>query len=122
MTSQNPDAHPAGKSCTKHWRVLVLLLDMAVVAKKKRPPIPTEPIVTIDEFLTKVRGRKRSLANSFFLYRGQHVDKPLLPGLFRDWDRSVNRLIEIESQLFEEFKSSSTYLLPSQPSNDWDWL
>jgi hypothetical protein len=56
------------------------------------------------------------------LFRGQGRDWNLLPKLFRLKDKSVEELEEIEQKLIGAFKNASPYLLPSAPSDDWEWL
>jgi hypothetical protein len=71
------------------------------------------------------RGEIVRLRRLCFLYRGQPQDLPLLPVLFRDKQGQpipVETIKQYEMPLLNRFKAESPYLLPSIPTNDWDWL
>jgi hypothetical protein len=57
--------------------------------------------------------------NEFVLYRGQPLDKPLLPKIARFQAENVE---SIEKEMLEDFKRRSLHLIDSQPANSWDWL
>src|SRR5271157_2353325 len=58
------------------------------------------------------------------LFRGQNVNKPLLPRFARRAkETNLQDPLEIEVQLLEAFKRQSIpYLTPPYPDTDWDWL
>ncbi|HYF67272.1 MAG TPA: FRG domain-containing protein [Ohtaekwangia sp.] len=55
----------------------------------------------------------------FILYRGQPIDKPLLPKIAR---YSLEDVESVEREMLAEFQRRSLYLLESHPGNLWDWL
>jgi len=57
-----------------------------------------------------------------FLYRGQPVDKPLLPKLARPEVRLTGSILEAEKDMLDEFKDRSLPYLDKIPDNPWDWL
>ncbi len=58
------------------------------------------------------------------LFRGQDVDKPLLPKFARlGKERGLSNPIKYETQLMEFFKKQSLpYLIYPVPTTEWDWL
>ena len=57
-----------------------------------------------------------------FLYRGQPIDKPLLPKIARPEVKLMDPILEAEKYIFEEFKDRSLPYLDRVPDNPWDWL
>lgn len=57
---------------------------------------------------------------SDFIFRGQPVDKPLLPVLARN--KTKGKLLEIEQLLLEEFKRTCLPFIEFSPKNDWQCL
>jgi len=57
--------------------------------------------------------------DQFTLYRGQGIDKALLPKIAR---YEVKDVETIEQEMLEDFKRRSTYLIDYHPGNSWDWL
>lgn len=57
--------------------------------------------------------------DQFVLYRGQALDKPLLPKIAR-YDRSDMK--NVEKEMLEDFKRRSLHLIEYHPGNSWDWL
>jgi hypothetical protein len=57
--------------------------------------------------------------DQFTLYRGQNLDKTLLPKIARYELSNVER---IERQMLEDFKRRSIHLIDYQPGSSWDWL
>jgi hypothetical protein len=55
----------------------------------------------------------------FILYRGQPLDKPLLPKIAR---YNVPDVRKVECEMLEDFKSRSLHLIEHYPANSWDWL
>jgi hypothetical protein len=55
----------------------------------------------------------------FILYRGQPIDKPLLPKIAR---YKVENPESIEQEMLNEFRRRSLHLMDSHPGNTWDWL
>jgi len=58
-------------------------------------------------------------ADQFTLYRGQQIDKPLLPKIAR---YKVENPDSIEKEMLDEFRRRSLHLMESHPANLWDWL
>jgi hypothetical protein len=55
----------------------------------------------------------------FTLYRGQPIDKTLLPKIARYNHPDVER---IEREMLEDFQRKSLHLIDTHPGNLWDWL
>jgi hypothetical protein len=55
----------------------------------------------------------------FTLFRGQPIDKTLLPKIAR---YNVPEVDRIEREMLEDFQRRSLHLIESQPGNSWDWL
>lgn len=55
----------------------------------------------------------------FTLFRGQPIDKPLLPKIARYNVPDVER---IEREMLEDFQRRSLHLIDYQPGSRWDWL
>jgi|CXWL01.1.fsa_nt_gi hypothetical protein len=58
------------------------------------------------------------------LFRGQDVDKPLLPKIARvAQELKIPDPVKEEQQLMESFRRLSVpYLLPPYPETEWEWL
>jgi hypothetical protein len=60
------------------------------------------------------------------LFRGQNVDKPLLPRIARiakERKLGHDRVVQIEREMLQRFQRESVpFLRGSQPRNDWEWL
>lgn len=56
------------------------------------------------------------------LFRGQREDKPLLARLARITPRKGAGVLEIESEMFQQFRRESRPYLPAGPWSDWDLL
>lgn len=55
----------------------------------------------------------------FILYRGQPIDKTLLPKIAR---YDVHDVDAIEREMLAEFQRRSIHLMNRQPNNLWDWM
>ena len=73
--------------------------------------------------------RKEEGSNAIPLFRGQPVDKPLLPRIARDHeqykeydDMSCFPFLETEGRMLDEFKRRSRPYLDKEPDSEWDWL
>lgn len=55
----------------------------------------------------------------FTLYRGQSLDKALLPKIAR---YDVPEVEKIEREMLEDFQRRSLHLIDFEPGNSWDWL
>jgi hypothetical protein len=75
----------------------------------------------VAEYLKIVWATKSPSHAVMKLYRGQSEANPLLPRLFRH-PNEASKVKRIEPTLLRNFKTDSPFLLPSKPSNDWDWL
>ncbi len=80
-----------------------------------------DPIKNIGGFLKVVAKASEGGGEYVRLYRGQAEDHPLLPRLFRP-PSTPDKVRTIEDKILSRFKNHSPYLLPSKPTNDWDWL
>jgi FRG domain len=77
--------------------------------------------------ITSVEGLVRLLkprsGNPKLLFRGQNVDKPLLPKIARNRSVDIEELGKLERQMLERFKKEAHNFLPGgAPQTDWDWL
>ena len=76
---------------------------------------PTHDVSSIASLLSALEENASSPA---FWYRGQsNLDWELLPSLAREPDG-----LRRESNLLARFKQNASLLLPTPPSNDWEWL
>jgi hypothetical protein len=57
--------------------------------------------------------------DQFTLYRGQALDKTLLPKIAR---YEVPDVEKIEREMLEDFQRRSIHLIDYQPGTSWDWL
>ena len=55
----------------------------------------------------------------FILYRGQPIDKSLLPKIARYEVRDVEA---VEREMLGEFQRRSLHLMSRQPNTMWDWM
>jgi hypothetical protein len=53
------------------------------------------------------------------LYRGQSLDRPLLPKIARYEIKDVER---VEREMLDDFQRRSIHLIEYHPGNSWDWL
>jgi hypothetical protein len=58
-------------------------------------------------------------ADHFILYRGQTLDKALLPKIAR---YDLPDVEETEREMLEDFQRRSIHLIDHHPGNSWDWL
>jgi hypothetical protein len=56
-----------------------------------------------------------------FVFRGQNVDKPLLPKIARINLRGGD-FLDVEARMLDEFKRQSRPFLDPIPESDWDWV
>src|SRR4051812_35610338 len=56
------------------------------------------------------------------LFRGQREDKPLLPRIARVIPRRTSTVLEIECEMFDQFRRESRPRLPAGTWTDWDLL
>jgi hypothetical protein len=80
----------------------------------------------IDAFYHKIR---YSPSKEIVLFRGQNVDKPLLPKYartvkeyLREDFMKTDEILSVEKERFLEFKRRASWLVDKRPRNDWDWL
>jgi hypothetical protein len=57
--------------------------------------------------------------DNFILYRGQTLDKTLLPKIAR---YDLDNVEEMERDMLEDFQRRSFHLIDYHPGNSWDWL
>lgn len=57
--------------------------------------------------------------DQFTLYRGQNLDKTLLPKIARYETADVDK---VERLMLEDLQRRSIHLIDYQPGNSWDWL
>jgi hypothetical protein len=78
-------------------------------------------ISTIQEYINLVDEIKNENGANDLIFRGQPVDKPLLPKIARLTLRK-RKIKDIEQPIFEEFKRGVIPYTEFRPDNDWDWL
>jgi len=83
--------------------------------------------VTLIEEASVMRAEEGS--NTIPLFRGQTIDKPLLPRIARDHERykeyddiTCFPFLETEARILDEFKRRSRQYLDKEPDSEWDWL
>jgi len=84
-----------------------------------QPPYKT---ITLHSFDTYVKTIKELDNDGTILFRGQRVDKPLIPKIGRLRYRDTDSILENERVITSEFKRLSVPYLTRYPSNDWEWL
>jgi len=77
----------------------------------------THTINTTTEYVDFIRKKCKP---DDVLFRGQPVDKPLLPKLARLHLKGPT--LAVEQQMMKEFKRRVGPLLSTQPKSNWDWL
>jgi hypothetical protein len=87
--------------------------------------VPVHTVNSVADFLQLVNAEKlkeeRNGNPTDFIFRGQAVDKPLLPKLGRS-DPLHHDLQKHERLILEEFKRTSLGLTDLVPETDWDFL
>lgn len=81
----------------------------------QRPEI-IESIADLAEFVN------RKSVSDRYLFRGQNVDKPLLPSIARQDRFKGTELVEIENKMLDRLKKEAIPFIKSLPTNDWGWL
>lgn len=87
--------------------------------------IPEKTILNLVDFFKSIdvirQGIQKSGNNADLLFRGQNVDKPLLPKIARLKLRSPNLpLKQTEKLIMSEFKREYMQYADMQPQNEWD--
>jgi hypothetical protein len=81
-------------------------------------------VTSVFEFLERVEREKRAEEKAGnkadFIFRGQRIDKPLLPRLARL--ARPGRFLETERLMIDEFKRTSLALADRDPTSEWDLL
>lgn len=81
-------------------------------------------IKTIKDYIDLIeqvkKRNKEGGNNADIIFRGQRVDKPLLPKLARIELRGS--MANMEKLMLDEFKRGSLPLTEFKPENNWDWL
>ena len=99
------------------------MLGFALNKMAKAPTDDGTPIRFVSEFARVLR---RKPAAGRPLFRGQGVDKPLLPKLVRvAAAKSVplSSIVDLERRMLDRFKKESLPMLPAdRPQTDWEWL
>ena len=87
---------------------------------------PDEFLPFIDAFYHKIR---YSPSREIVLFRGQNVDKPLIPKYARtinylldDQAIKADEILKVERERFLEFKRRAGWLIDKSPQTEWDWL
>ena len=68
-------------------------------------------------FLEKEYPKKEML-----LFRGQPIDKSLLPKFAREGFNLKERSVPMEEKMFHDFKKRVRPYLKIEPQSEWDWL
>lgn len=93
-------------------------------SKSKATQIKSLQVRCVSEFINHVEAIKQAEQkngnSADFIFRGQPVDKPLLPKLGRVVPKG-NRA-NIEQLMFKEFQRTSISLSDLSPESDWDFL
>jgi hypothetical protein len=81
---------------------------------------------TIDAFYHKVQ---YAPSREIVLFRGQNVDKPLMPkyarkvmAMLREDLMKPEEVLAVEQERFLEFKRRAGWIIDKVPPTDWDWL
>jgi hypothetical protein len=77
-------------------------------------------IVSIADFLNELKLNEGFDEGVMWLFRGQNMDLPLLPGVARK-DPNKNTT-ELEKKMLEELKRRGNLLVKENLRDDWDWL
>jgi hypothetical protein len=79
-------------------------------------PRPIRTVANLSSAIRQAPGTR-------LLFRGQNVDKPLLPRIARNTQVPYDRLNEAEQAMLSRFqKESLPFLSGLKPANDWEWL
>lgn len=93
-------------------------------SKSKTTQIKSLQINCVSEFISHVEAIKQSEQkngnSADFIFRGQPVDKPLLPKLGRVVPKGHRA--NIEQLMFKEFQRTSISLSGLRPESDWGFL
>lgn len=77
-------------------------------------------INSFDEYIKRIQDCD---SQETMLFRGQPLDKPLIPKIGRLKFRNRKSVADNERKLFEEFKRLSIpYIRTTYPGNNWEWL
>ncbi len=86
-------------------------------------PSPVSEIRNVSDLGRLLR---KTSSSTRLLFRGQNVDRPLLPKIARlAQQRSIHNdhLVKLERRMLDRFKKESVPLLKGlQPTTNWDWL
>lgn len=74
-----------------------------------------DPIKTVEEYLRAV-----TIRGDLALFRGQPVDEPLLPKIFRNCGKEFPK--DLESRLFWRFRRKAAAYVGVETETDLDWL
>lgn len=77
-------------------------------------------IKTFQEYLENIEALTEVNPQGFFLFRGQTIDKPLIPKLGRY--ESIDNIEKFEKEILDDFKKRCQPYLKKQLHNDWDLL
>jgi len=87
---------------------------------------PSGFLELVNEFYRKIR---YSPSKEIVIFRGQNVDKPLLPKYARVVESLLRKdlirpdeILTVEQERLREFKRRAGWLIDKAPRNDWDWL
>lgn len=84
----------------------------------------THEINDVTDFITLIDkitiNNKQNGNNADLLFRGQQIDRPLLPKLARL--RLKGSIKNMEKLILDEFKRGAIPLTEFKPENNWDWL
>ena len=82
--------------------------------------MPHKPIATIQSLSAYVAVLEKQCEVDSVLFRGQPIDKPLLPKIARIIPKPD--VTTAERKMFEDWKLQALPYLDVQPETDWDWL
>ncbi|VVB86287.1 FRG domain protein [uncultured archaeon] len=87
--------------------------------------VKEERVDSFDKFIEvtlKLNLRIDLPGKSFTIYRGQEIDKSLLPSIARDSSLSLEEILKKEKDIFEEFRRLSYPYLDSNLQSDDEWV
>lgn len=83
----------------------------------KSKDIHQETIQSLSDYISFIQG---NCETEYTLFRGQQIDKPLLPKIARI--PLHNDIPRSEKLMFAEFQKKAIPFLEYHPKNDWEWL
>lgn len=83
--------------------------------------LATAVVGSIEQYFKQIWNTPPQPNTHVTLFRGQSDQFQILPKLFRK-PNTPSLVQRVENRMLETLKSTGGYMLPSKPTNDWDWL